>query len=162
MSNNYICNVCGSEYDNLDGYLACVTKCVETKKNDEKVKKVNAYLNEIKKTENHLSEVKDNFKKEYPDEFYLNFGTQEDTCKCDDECNDCDRDCHCESSAVSKESKPSKENNLSTMELSYMDNGKDKPTLSAKVNGKKVEYDAINKLFVDPDTRYIAKMLGII
>lgn len=153
----YVCNVCGSQYDNLDGYLACVTKCVETKKNYEKEKKVNSYLDEIKKAEKYLSEVKGKFKKEYPNEFYLHFDTEE--CECNsDGCN-----CHSDVKKTNiSESKTSKANDLSTMEISYLNNGKDKPTLSAKVNGKKVENDAVNKLFNDPDTKYLAKILGII
>ena len=140
---NYVCNVCGSEYDNIDGYLACVTKCVESTKKKEKAKKVDAYLKDIIETEKHLNEVMKKFKKEFPDEFYLNFGTQED-CNCDNGGN-----CKCKESENKTENKDNKANKESTkekhrsMEFYYEKDGKNEPKMTAKVDGKEVD----DKLF---------------
>ena len=150
--NNYVCNVCGSEYDNLDGYLACVTKCVETKKSKERIKKIDTYLAEINEAEKWLREVMKKFKDEFPEEFYCNFGTEEDECKCE-----CENNCECNyyKEEVTKETPRS-------MEFYYEKNGKHEPKMTTKVNGKEVNKDSMRDLFKDRDVNYLAKLLGII
>lgn len=146
----YVCGICGAEYDDLNSYLECVSKCGETikaelkaKEEKERLEKVNAELNKVKQAKAYFEEVAAKFKEEYPEEYELNFGKSE----CD-----CPHDC--------KGNKP--EGKTETIELSYEDDGKGKPKMTAKVNGKEIDNKALESLLDDPDTKYIAKMLGII
>ena len=157
----YFCNVCGGEYDNMDDYLACVTKCVQSEKSKEKLEKVNAYLDDIKKTESHLKEVMDKFKKEYPDEFYMNFGTQEceenveHKCSCDD-----NGGCKCKEKEETKEEKESVKAKPRSMEFYYEKDGKNEPKMTAKVNGKEVDKEAMKDLYKDSDAQYLMRLFG--
>ena len=163
MTEKYVCSICEKGYDNLTSYMACVSKCGEKILQEQKeaeqkkyLEEVNAYLNKIKAAEKYLKEVQDEFKKKFPKEFELNFG--KNVCSCDSHtCN-----CKSESDLTNPNPNPKEKERFKDISLSYVDNGKDKPKLSAKVNGVKVDDDSINKLFDDPDTRYIAKLLGII
>ena len=152
MNKKYVCSICGKEYDNLTAYMACVSKCGEIILQEQKeaeqkkrLEEVNAYLNRIKEAEKYLADIKKEFKNKFPEEYELNFPKKE-SCKCN---------CHSESDLT----KP--EEQFKDISISYVDNGKDKPQLSAKVNGEKVDENSLSKLFKDPDTQYIARMLGI-
>ena len=151
---NYVCGICKKQHDSLDAYMECVSKCGETLKAEQKAEaekerlaKLNADLNKIKEAKKYYDGLLENFKEEYPEEYKLNFGEKHNcskgTCKCSD-----------------NKSKPDVK--TETIELSYKDNGKDKPKMSAKVNGKDVTDESLAALFDDPDCRYIAKMLGLI
>lgn len=152
---NYVCGICGKEYDNFVPYMACVSKCgeelLQKQKEEDEIKRreeVNAYLNRIKEAEKYLKDVKEEFKKKYPVEYDLNFGSS---------CNSCG-ECNC----GKHEEKHTDEKDVSSVQVSIIDDGKGEPKVDARVNGKKVENRALDKLFEDPNTRYIAKMLGIL
>lgn len=149
IKKNYVCGICGKEYEDLNDYLSCVAKCGETVKAEQKAKeekerleKLNAALNGVKQAKKYYEEQLAKFEAEYPEEYKLNFGGH--TCKC------------------SKPKDTKSDIKTETIELSYEDNGKDKPKMTAKVNGKDVDNKTLENLFDDPDCRYIAKMLGLI
>lgn len=140
--NNFVCGICGSKHTDLDSYLKCVSKCVETMKTAQKaeeekkrLEEINAALNRIKQAKAYYEEQLDKFKEKYPEEYELNFGDKK---------------------------RVESEKSSSTMEFSYENNGKDKPKMTAKVNGKDIGTDTLAKLFDDPETKYIAKLLGIL
>ena len=149
---NYICGICGKSHEALDAYLECVSKCGETLKAKEKaeeekkkLEKLNAELNKVKQAKAYYEEVAAKFKKEYPEEYKLNFGNcSNDTCKC----------------SHSKDAKSE------TIEISYEDNGKDKPKMSAKVNGKEVKGgildEVVKELETDPEYQYLTKLLNML
>lgn len=149
----YVCGICGKTHYDLEEYLICVAKCgaqvkkqIEEERNKKRLEAVNKALNAIKQAENYCSDLKNKFKEDYPEEYKLNFGAQ-----------DCDCDCNKEKESVSK-TIPKTE----SIELSYERNGKEEPKMIAKVNGKQVSDDYIQKLFEDPETKYIAQLLGIL
>lgn len=142
------CSICGTAHINIDDYLKCVKSCVSNKKKEieeEKNKKhleaVNKDLNAIKQAEKYFNELKDKFKKSYPEEYELNFGNHKYNCSCEKEKTDVSTN--------------------KSIELSYERNGKEEPKMTAKVNGKQVGNDYIQKLFENPETKYIAQLLGI-
>lgn len=146
---NFICGICGIKHTDLDSYLKCVAKCGETLKAEQKAEaekerliQMNAALNRTKEAKKYYEEQLAKFEKEYPEEYKLNFGGH--TCKC------------------SKSNDTKSDVKTETIELSYESNGKDKPKMTAKVNGKDVDSKAIESLLDDPETKYIAKMLGLI
>lgn len=146
---NYVCSICGEKYESLDDYLACVAKCGETLKSEQKAKaekerleKVNAALNRIKEAKKYWEDQLDKFKEEYPEEYELNFGKKDNY---DDK--------------IIKPGKTAGLGRIGNAELTYAKNGNDKPKITAKVNGKDVSAE---KLFEDPDCRYIAKLLGLV
>ena len=155
ITGKFTCAICGTEYETLEDYMACVSECGEIMKakqkaEDEKkrLEKMNSALNAVKQAKKYYEEQLAKFEKEYPEEYKLNFGKNDkcsnDTCKCKD---------------TNSEAKNGK---TETIELSYEDNGKDKPKMTAKINGKDVDSKAIESLLDDPETKYIAKMLGLI
>lgn len=144
---NYICGICGTEHTDLDSYLKCVSKCgadwkakEEAEKQQKRLEEVNAALNRVKAAKTYFEEQLADFEKKYPEEYKLNFKT-----KCGN-CNDW-------LSPIDEDDKPT----VST--FSYEDNGKDEPIIKAKVNGKDVDPKT---LWDDPDTEWLAKLLGII
>ena len=152
---NFVCSICGKEYDNLTSYMSCVSKCGEKILQEQKeaeqkkyLEEINNHISKIKAAEKYLKEVQDEFKKKFPKEFEMNFG--KNVCSCGDSCN-----CKSESDLT----KPDTEERFKNIAISYVDNGKDKPQLSARVNGVKVADDSISKLLKNPDTTYLAKML---
>ena len=154
VKNILTCDICGAAYTNIDDYLKCVESCVSNKKKEieeEKNKKhleaVNKDLNAIKQAEKYFNELKDEFKKSYPEEYELNFGNHKCNCSCEKE----------DIAKTNLEDKPKYKN----LELSYERNGKEEPKMTAKVNGKQVGDDYIQKLFENPETKYIAQLLGI-
>lgn len=158
------CGICGTEHTTLDYYLDCVSKCGaklkkerEEAENKKRLEELNSALNGVKQAKEYYEQKLNEFKEKYPIEYELNFAPIcPSDCKgyCSDEENEKDN--------TEDISKPAKDNNMESMELSYESNGKDKPKLSARVNGKKVDDDYIKNLFENPDTRYFAKVLGIL
>lgn len=152
---SYVCGICGKEYFDLNQYMECVSKCGENAKatlkaeaEKARLEKMNAALNRVKEAKKYFEEQLEKFEKEYPEEYKLNFGESHkcsnDTCKC------------------SKTDSTKSDIKTETIKLYYEDNGKDKPKMSAKINGKEVDDKTLGSMFDDPDCRYIAKMLGII
>ena len=147
MEKNYICAICKKQHDSLDAYLTCVSKCGEKIKAEQKAEaekerlaKINADLNKIKEAKKHYEEQLAKFEKEYPAEYKLNFGDVKGVCP-----SDC--------KGVASDIKPE------TIKVLYEKKNNEDPKIRAKVNGKDVSAE---KLFDDPDCRYIAKMLGLI
>jgi hypothetical protein len=155
--NKYVCGLCGKTHYELDDYLACVARCgAELKAREEAeakqkhLEEVNAALNGIKQARSYYEDLLYKFKEKYPEEYKLNFGHL-DTEECGADCKDCGNDCQDRKAAPKQQS--------TSKSLSYTNNGKDKPTITAKINGKNV---ALEKLFDDPDCKYLAKLLGIL
>lgn len=104
----------------------------------------------------------------YNDECLCEYDCDECPCcngKCEEceQCNECDFYEECYESELSENKELNKKDNkVKLMEFSYESNGKDKPKLSAKVNGVKVDDDHIEELFKDPELNYFARVLGII
>lgn len=163
---NYVCGICGKEYDNFVPYMECVSKCGEILLQEQKeaerqkrMEEVNAYINRIKEAEKYLKEIKEEFEKKYPREYSLNFDLNAvscDTCK--------SRDCEkiTVKSGLDKD-KNANEKDLSSrsIAISVINDGKGEPKVDARVNGQKVDDDTLSKLFKDPGTRYISKLLEI-
>lgn len=161
------------------------------KKEKEEAKKraeeINAAINEIEKAEVYFYKLLNEFKEKYPEEYEENFGDEYgdedyDPCYGNDNCNDCENydvcaswnescsggcegencECRVEHGCKGNGNCDDKEDNHSkSIEFSYENNGKDEPKLSAKVNGKNVDDDHIQELFVDPEVRHLARLLGI-
>ena len=164
MNEKYVCGICKKEYTDLNKYLACVFKCgselnTKRKKEEEiRLKEMNDALSKVKEAKEFFEKKLSEFKKTYPEAYKLNFEHTEcgDVCKecedCSDECNEADRcdDCCCKNDL-----------NKKSFEFEYFNNGKDKPKMSAKINGKETD-DILKMMEEDPDTKYIAKLLGIL
>ena len=149
MQGKFICSICRKNYNDLHNYINCVTSCYEKKlkeekeaENAKKLEEINALISKVKAAEKYLIEVKAEFKEKYPEEYELNFGKKDNY---DDK--------------IIKPGKTAGLGRIGNAELTYAKNGNDKPKITAKVNGKDVSTE---KLFDDPDTRYIAKMLGLL
>lgn len=167
----YTCNICGKSYDNLCNYVVCVSKCGEEAKKNYELEQMNKELYKIKSTKAHYEQMLNDFKMKYPKEYELNFGV---VASKDNPCSDCDEGCTCdgENCDCRIEHKCNGDGNcyshkdsnvdVNSIEFSYTDNGKDKPKLSAMVNGTKVDDDSIEKLFSDPEVYHLAKLLGVL
>lgn len=147
---NFVCGICATEHNNLSDYMACVAQCgaqvkAAQKAEEEKkrLEKMNAALNGVKQAKKYYEELLEKFKKEYPEEYKLNFGEKHNcsngTCKCSDN-----------------------KSKSESVVFSYERDGKNKPKMTAKVNGKDVTDRTLESLLDDPETRYIAKILGLI
>lgn len=147
---------------------------------------VNAALNGIKQAKAYYEQKLNEFKEKYPEEYVMNFGNDElndvygnrhdedyDPCAdydgCwSDNCGGCkEDDCECRIDHCCKGDGNCPDvikdkNNVKAIEFSYTNNGKDKPNLSAKVNGVKVDDDHFDELLKDPSVYHIAKILGIL
>lgn len=150
MQGKFICSICKKDYNDLNSYVNCVTSCYEKKlkeekeaENAKKLEETNAFISKVKAAEKYLMEVKTEFKEKYPEEYKLNFGEKHNcsngTCKCSD-------------------TKPKSE----TVELSYESDGKSEPKITAKINGKDITDETLKSLLDDPETKFIAQMLGLI
>ena len=152
MADKYVCGLCGKTHYELDEYLACVAKCgAELKaREEEKAKKkhleeVNAALNGIKEAKKYYKDLLLKFEEKYPEEYKMNFGHLDTECDCGGSCGD---SCKC------KEDK-----DTTSKYFSYRKNNNNEPIMKAKINGKNVDP---KKLFEDPETEFLAKLLGII
>ena len=139
----YTCGICGAVHIGLDDYLKCVSTCgakLQKEKEEAEKKKrmeeLNASLNRVKQAKAYFEQQLKEFENKYPEEYKLNFGN----CTCDSHKN-CD-------------------DYIQKIEVKVVDDGEGKPKVDAKVNGKKDKN--LEKLFADPDAKYIAKMLGIL
>ena len=164
MENKYVCSICGKTHYDLGEYVDCVTRCSKKiKEQEEKEKKqkyleeLNAALNRVKEAESYFKQQLNEFKEKYPEEYKFNFEDvkEEKDCNCDDKktcggiCGGCKDTNTC-----------NPVNNW--LEFSYKNDGKNTPEIHASVNGKKVKDDALEKLFEDPDTKYLAQLLGLL
>lgn len=149
--NEFVCGICGTGYYDVDSYMKCVSKCgaelkaqKEAEERQKRMEEVNAALNKVKQAKAYYEEQLKLFEVKYPEEYAMNFGVR------DTEKNANEKDAWDEF-LTKQERKPS----MTT--VSYEDKGDGKPTI--KVNGKKVT----NKnLANDPETRWIAEMLGLV
>lgn len=149
MMKNYICGICGKEHYDLNDYMACVAKCGaeekakrEAEKKQKYLEEVNVALNKVKQAKAYYEEQLKLFETKYPEEYKMNFGVR-DTEKNADTKNDWDEFV-------------SKLDNTGTT-VSYLDKGDGNPTI--KVNGEKI---TAKNLANDPETRWIAEMLGLV
>lgn len=172
MKEKFICSICKSEHTDLTSYMNCVTTCCERVKKEnaeaeakKRAEEVNAALNGIKQAKAYWEQKIEEFKEKYPEEYEMNFGTR---CYCknnlDDEhyWDEGDEDWWLpESTKPSKPSKPYK-----SVEVSVKSDGKGEPVVNATINGKKAGNEEVdkylNKLLEDPETNWIAKMLGLV
>lgn len=152
MEKKFVCSICGKEHFTLDAYMNCVSKCGENAKavqkaeaEKERLVKMNAALNRVKEAKKYFEEQLAKFEKEYPAEYKLNFG-EKDTCK---------DDCKCSS-------KPKTNTKSEKIELAYEADKNGKAKMTAKVNGKDVSDEALADLLADPETRFIAQLLGLV
>lgn len=142
---NYTCGICGTEHKNRDSYLKCVTNCVakekiaESEAKKKRLEEVNAALSKVKAAKSYYEEQLVLFKEKYPEEYKMNFGTE--------------NECNCK---ASKHSHTVPE----VFTLSYEDNGKDKPVI--KANGKEITDDFVKGLFNDPELKYVGKLLDLL
>ncbi len=178
--NKFVCSICGKTHYDLTEYVDCVTKCSEKIKKEQKeaeekkrLEEVNAAINRVKQAESYFKQQLDEFKEKYPEEYKFNFEDvkEEKDCGCDDKktcggtcggckdtntCNDCDND-WLNDFLNDDETKKS-----DFLKITYKNDGNGKPEFSASINGKKVSDDALEKLFEDPDARYLAKLIEIL
>ena len=138
----YVCNICGKVYYDVDSYFDCVSNCRKSLKAEEKQKRleeINAALNKVKQAKAYYEEQLALFKTKYPEEYDFNFGTtQEDDWLAD----------------FTKDESPNR------IMLSCESDGKGRPVL--KANGRQVSDEFVKDLFDDPEMKYIGKMLGLI
>lgn len=92
MNEKYVCGFCGKTHYDLDEYMNCVLSCGEKLKKlkkEEKEKKyleeMNADLNGVKQAKAYYEQKLNEFKEKYPEEYELNFGS-ENTCICPSDC----------------------------------------------------------------------------
>ena len=150
----YTCAICNKSYDSLESYMNCVNACgekikIEKLAEKERMKNMNLDLNKIKAAKEYYDGLLEKFKEDYPDEYKLNF--RESECP-----HDCKGNVESETKARTKEVKPE------TIELYYEGDGKNKPKIVAKVNGEEVDDKAVDSLLHDPETKFIAQLLGLI
>lgn len=165
MQDKYVCAICGSTHYDLGQYVNCVIKCSEKLKRleeEEKEKKrleeLNAALNKVKQAQIYFEQQLNEFKEKYPTEYELNFAKNgNDSCSCDSTsvCSKCGKG----DGKTEAYNKPS--DFYQTVEIEVKDDGKGNPTIDAKINGEKVEDEQLKKLLDDPETQFIAKMLGL-
>lgn len=156
MKKEYVCSICGNDYNDLDVYLKCVSTCgAKLKKEQEEAKKraeeLNAALNRVKQAKTYYEQQLKDFKERYPEEYKLNFS--DNNCK-----GTCSGTCSCgNNDDLNKNQKEP----LEYLTFTYTDDGKGNPKMSASINGEKVDSNTISNLFNDPEMNHIAKMLGL-
>ena len=149
MMSEFVCGICGKGYYDVESYMKCVSKCgaelkakKEAEEKQKRMEEVNAALNKVKQAKAYYEEQLALFETKYPEEYKMNFGVR-DTEKNANEKNDWDEFV-------------SKLENIGTT-VSYLDKGDGNPTI--KVNGEKI---TAKNLANDPETRWIAEMLGLV
>ena len=166
MQNKYVCSICGKTHYDLGEYVDCVTRCSEQLKKVQKdaeekkrLEELNAAINRVKQAQVYFEQQLNEFKEKYPAEYELNFvKNYNDNCSCDSSsvCSKC----------AKGDGKTESYNNASdfyqTVEVEVKDDGKGNPTIDAKINGEKVKDEQLKKLLDDPETQFIAKMLGLL
>lgn len=113
--NEYVCSICGEVFTDMNKYSKHVVECVERenkiieeKKQKERLEKLNIELNSVKEAKNYFEDKLNEFKKNYPDEYELNFG--------DKKCSD-NHDCKCKGVKIVKD----KDGNIKRKELDTLD-----------------------------------------
>lgn len=147
----YVCNICGKVYYDVDSYFNCVNNCCKEVKENAKQKRleeINAALNKVKQAKAYYEEQLALFKTKYPEEYDYNFGTERTTCVKD---NDDVDDWLAEFCG---------EENPKGITISVENGNNGKPTI--KANGKQVSDEFVKDLFSDPEMQYIGKMIGLI
>lgn len=149
MNEKYVCGLCGKTHTDLDEYMNCVLKCGEKLKELEKEEKekkrlieLNSALNGVKQAKDYYEQKLNEFKEKYPEEYELNFGSE-----------DCHGNCKCKSNE--------KENTSKKVEVKITNDGKGSK-IDASINGKKVDDEIIKELSTDPEIEFFAKMLGLL
>ena len=151
MMKSYVCGICGTEHFDMDSYAKCVTTCtaetkakLEAEAKQKRMEEVNAALNKVKQAKAYYEEQLALFETKYPEEYKMNFGAR-----------NTDKAKHDELNAWLEEFTSDKKPLMTT--VSYEDKGDGKPTI--KVNGEKI---TDKNLVNDPQTRWIAEMLGLV
>lgn len=165
MQNKYVCSICGKTHYDLGEYVDCVTRCSEQLKKVQKdaeekkrLEELNAALNRVKQAQVYFEQQLNEFKEKYPREYELNFvENYNDSCNCDSNstCSKCYKD-------GSKTEAFNASDLFQTIEVEVKDDGKGNPTIDAKINGEKVKDEQLKNLLDDPETQFIAKMLGLL
>lgn len=152
MKENYICGICGRSYTDLEEYLDCVSRCGKKLKKEreeaeskKRLEELNSAINRVKQAKDYYEGLLKDFKEKYPKEFELNFGNLGSECK----------------KSISTKAKDVSADKPKSIELSYRNDGKNKPEISEKINGKKVDDDVIIDMSKDPEIMTLAKLLGI-
>lgn len=143
----YVCNICGKVYYDVDSYFNCVSNCCKEVKENAKQKRleeINAALNKVKQAKAYYEEQLALFKAKYPEEYDYNFGTAQTVYTEDDDANDW----LAEFDKIPK-----------GITISVENDEKGKPTI--KANGKTVSEEFTKDLFSDPEMQFIWKMLGL-
>ena len=138
MKEKFVCSICGKTYSNLDEYLNCVSKCGEKLKketDEKKEKEYRAALDRVNAAKKYYEDQLKDFNNKYPDKAIKK--------------------------ATFNKPKHESKHKSHSLEFNYSDDGKNKPKMSAKVDGKKLEDDFLNKLFDDSEITYLGKLLGI-
>ena len=173
MKDKFVCSICGKTHYDLGEYVNCVTRCSEQlkkyeeqEKEKKRLEELNAALNRVKQAKAYFEQQLNEFKDKYPEEYRLNFAFDYDTEECDKTCDDsanddkCDTCDVCDGKCLYETNKETDENEC--ISITYIDDGHNKPELSASINGKKVSDDALEKLFKDPDANHIARLIKIL
>lgn len=147
--NEYVCGICGTGYYDVDSYMKCVNKCgaelkaqKEAEEKQKRMEEVNAALNKVKQAKAYYEEQMALFETKYPEEYKMNFGARDTEKNAND--------------------KTDWDNFLSKLDgtrtsVSYTDKRDGKPII--KVNGETI---TDKNLANDPETRWIAEMLGLV
>lgn len=71
-NNEYVCDVCGKRYSNLDEYAACVARCAAKEKNkrykeerERKEREKSTRLAELREVEQHYVDLRERYIKDY-------------------------------------------------------------------------------------------------
>ena len=152
----YVCGICNSEYENLDGYLSCVNTCgkkLKEKEETEKRIKIDAALNSVKQAKAYYEQKLSEFKAEYPEEYELNFGLKKSYKK---PIVDVTR-------AATKEEWKKEQEKLTDTKISSENNKSEPLKVFANINGKEAKGDdALKLLESNSDTRHLARLLGLL
>lgn len=152
----YVCGICNSEYENLDGYLSCVNACgkkLKEKEEAEKRIKIDAALNSVKQAKAYFEQKLSEFKDEYPEEYELNFGSKKPHKKPMADVT----------KAVTKEEWDKEQERIKDNKISGESNKSEPVKVFANINGKEAKGDdALKLLESNSDTRHLARLLGLL
>ena len=142
----YVCGICGKDYDDLNDYVSCVASCGKKMQETKRMEEVNLFLNKVKAAKDYYEQQLDAFKEKFPEEYKLNFGECEKHCSCHTEKSECEN----------KTETPG----LKSLEIfGEIEDGNLK--ITAKENGKDITGAELEKLLGDYGTN-IEKILGIL
>lgn len=151
MEGTFVCGICGRICNTLSDYMEHVNKCSvrvmkEEAEKKERLEKLNAEIEEVKKAKAVIAK----FKKEHPEEYNLNFGGH---CSCG---KHKEENTHGTNVPVQptvpkmpkelKKKRDAEKEVPETVELFFEDDGNGKPKLYGKINGEEVDFnDAVKK-----------------